>query len=437
MHRLFTIARHEFKMTAANKAFVIITIIGPFLILAVTVLPGLLAADPTALAKNSKIAVAFAEGADRIGAGTTDTGLRQAAGAISPATQPAAIVEAMRAALLPRGVAVEGPVAVAEGRKRVQEGRLAGLLVLAPSWAEGGRSQFLSKSGSEVVLYGTVEAAMAVIAREAKIRESGIDPAVMARILADPGLDVIRLKGATEEKADKGGFLSALFTAISFVMLLYMTTLLYGQLIGRSVVTEKTSKTVEIILSSVSSRELMFGKILGMGLAGVLQYAVWVAMGLLLVKVIGPAAGIAVPASINPASLGWLALFFILAFFLYASAYAALGAAAEDEQHLGQLAWPLLVFLIVPLVMISALVMNPGSTVSRVLSLFPMTSPIVMLVRVLVSSPPAWELVLCLCLLVAAIYGMALLASRIFRTGILMTGKRKNLGEILRWMGEK
>jgi len=162
-----------------------------------------------------------------------------------------------------------------------------------------------------------------------------------------------------------------------------------------------------------------------------------VSMGILLVKVLGPAFSIAVPSALTAGNLGWLLLFFVLAFFLYSSAYAALGAAAEDEQNLGQLAWPLLIFLIIPVTMISTFIMSPESTLAVVFSLFPLTSPIVMLVRVLVSSPPTWQIALCLVLLISSVYGMALLASKIFRTGILLTGKRKKFGEVLRWIGEK
>jgi ABC-2 type transport system permease protein len=216
-----------------------------------------------------------------------------------------------------------------------------------------------------------------------------------------------------------------------------MTVLLYGQLIGRSVVTEKTSKTVEIMLSSVTSKDLLFGKILGLGLAGLLQYGVWLSMALVLTKLVGPLFGLKVPPSVTAANLAWLVIFFVLAFFLYASAYAALGAASEDEQHLGQLAWPLLMFLMVPLVMIGSFVTNPDSGISVVLSLFPLTSPIVMLIRILVSPPPGWQILLCVVILLASVVAMATLAAKVFRVGILMTGKRAKLGEVLRWLTVK
>jgi len=272
-------------------------------------------------------------------------------------------------------------------------------------------------------------------AREARIVESGVDPALVAKVLSPPSFEVIKLdKGGVEKAGGNNAFVEVLLTALVFVMLIYMTVLLYGQMIGRSVVTEKTSKTVEIMLSSVKSRDLMFGKILGLGLASLLQYAVWISMVFLLKRLVGPLLGLSLPVGISTDNLVWLVVFFILAFFLYASAYAALGAASEDEQHLGQMAWPLIMFLMVPLVMISALVTNPDSTLVVVLSLFPLTSPLVMFVRVLVSSPPVWQLVLCIALLVAAVAGTAILAAKIFRVGILMTGKRPTLKEVLHWV---
>jgi len=114
-----------------------------------------------------------------------------------------------------------------------------------------------------------------------------------------------------------------------------------------------------------------------------------------------------------------------------------LGAASEDEQNLGQVAWPLLIFLIIPMVMLNTLVTSPDSTIVVIMSIFPLTSPIVMLSRILVSSPPAWHLMLCIGILVASVAGMMIFAGRVFRVGILMTGKRPKLKEVLRWVRVK
>jgi ABC-2 type transport system permease protein len=408
MSRLRHVIRHEFRLTAANKTFVILTILGPFLIFAVTVLPSLLTQSPGAVASGKPLALFGA---------------------------PPAVEQALAAAFSGMGIEVERVDDAAAAKDSVLDGSRIAFLSLEAGWPDSGKAVWYSKSGAEIALYSAASAVLEAAAREARIVESGVDPALVAKVLSPPSFEVIKLdKGGVEKAGGNNAFVEVLLTALVFVMLIYMTVLLYGQMIGRSVVTEKTSKTVEIMLSSVKSQDLMFGKILGLGLASLLQYAVWISMVFLLKRLVGPLLGLSLPVVISTDNLVWLVVFFILAFFLYSSAYAALGAASEDEQHLGQMAWPLIMFLIVPLVMISTLVTNPDSTLVVVLSLFPLTSPLVMFVRVLVSSPPVWQLVLCIALLVATVAGTAILAAKIFRVGILMTGKRPTLKEVLRWV---
>ncbi|MFZ2635731.1 MAG: ABC transporter permease [Rectinemataceae bacterium] len=398
MSRLRAIVRHEFRTAAANKTFVVMTILGPFLILAVTLLPGLLSANPAALGGNKPVLILESE-----------PFAAQTAAALESTARPVRLVADSD-----------------EAKKEVLGGKAAGFLA--------GRVLY-TKTGTDAVLYGTLGSIVAAMEREEKIARSGLDPVLLRTLLETPELEVVRLQqGGGERKSGSDEFLSIMFTVLGFVMLLYMTILLYGQMIGRSVVLEKTSKTVEIMLSSVTPRELMYGKILGIGLAGIVQYAIWIGVSLALVKFAGPSLGLSLPREVSSSNLGWLFLFFILAFFLYASGYAAIAAASEDEHHLGQLAWPLIAFLIVPVVLISPLVMNPQSPLSVGLSIFPMTSPIVMLIRIMVSPPPAWQIALCIALLAATAWGMATAAARIFRTGILMTGKRANFKEISRWL---
>jgi ABC-2 type transport system permease protein len=410
MSKLKHIIRHEFILTAANKAYVILTILGPFLIFAITVLPSLLSQDPGAIAAGKPLALYGA---------------------------PPEASAALEGAFSPMSIEIEKVDNEAAAKEAVLRGDRVGLLSIEAGWpgAEAGRAVWYSKSGSEVALYGTASAALEAAAREARIKESGIDPGIVAQLLQAPGFEVIKLEaGGKETQAGMESFFEVLMTVMVFVMMIYMTVLLYGQMIGRSVVTEKTSKTVEIMLSSVTSRDLMFGKILGLGLAGLLQYAIWIGMVLVLTMVLGPMFSIAMPSGLSMENMGWLVLFFVLAFFLYSSAYAAMGAASEDEQHLGQMAWPLLIFLIVPLVMIGSLTSNPDSGISVILSIFPLTSPIVMLIRILVSEPPVWQIVASLILLCLSVAGMAVFAAKIFRVGILMTGKRPSLKEVIKWV---
>ena len=178
--------------------------------------------------------------------------------------------------------------------------------------------------------------------------------------------------------------------------------------------------------------ELLFGKILGKALASLLQYGIWVTISAAVLKLIGPRIGISIGVGLSMSTLAYLVLFFILAFFLYCSLYAALGAASEDEQHLGQLAWPVIIFLVIPVVMISSIITTPRAPVIVALSLFPLTAPIVMFLRILVGAAEPWEILVSIGLIVATTAAVIWLSARIFRVGILMTGKRFKFLEVLR-----
>jgi ABC-2 type transport system permease protein len=406
--KLLKIIKREFLATAANKAFVVITLIGPFLILAISILPGLAAAS----GNKSGSVVALVGGNEEI--------------------RPA-----LASAL--GGESSVAPVADAEAAKSgVLDGTYSAALVLEPGWVSPGSIPFYSKTGTDIMLYSKVSAVVDAVSRQTRAELSAVDPRILETVLNGPSLDLVKL-GGDQEKRGSGvnDYLGILLTVMGFVMLIYMTVLLYGQLIGRSVLQEKTLKTVEIMLSSVSPRDLLWGKILGPGAAGLIQYGFWIAMALGATSFLGPSLRIELPAALTPANFGWLVAFFIPAYFLYAAIYAALGAGAEDEQHLSQLAWPVIIFLMIPLVMINTFVMTPDSTLSVILSYFPLTSPIVMLIRVLVAPPAAWEIALSYGILVASVFAAGALAAKIFRVGILMTGKRRKLGEIVKWIGIK
>ena len=181
---------------------------------------------------------------------------------------------------------------------------------------------------------------------------------------------------------------------------------------------------------------MMFGKLLGIGLAGIIQYTFWITLALALSRLILPGLGVETTISgVTPVNMAFLGLFFVLAYFLYSACYAAIGSGAEDEQHMGQLGMPLLLFLILPMVMVSNIVMNPGSPFTVGLSFFPMTAPLVMLMRIIISMPPWWEILLSVALISVTTLLVVAAAARIFRVGILMTGKRFSLREMLRWVG--
>lgn len=409
MSRLWTVTVHEFRRVAANRAFIILTLLGPFLIVAVTVVPALVSRR--------------AERRD----------VRIAAVGLDPAVQ-----QQVSPALAGAGIDLEAARTRDEAEARLAADELYGYLVVLAgglSRPQGGAGGTLELVSREVPDIRVVEVLKGVLGRaflETRLREAGLDAGEARALTAPLSIETVQVtRSGGRSQPDRFSFI---MVGIAFTLMLYMTILLYGQSIGRSVVQEKTARTVEIVLSSVSERQLLFGKILGQAAAGLLQYAVWVGIALLGVGLLGPRLGLGRLPQVSLPILLYLVLFFLLGFLLYAALYAAVGAAAEDEQNLGQLAWPIILFLVFPMVSSGPIIMQPGSSFSVLLSLFPLTAPIVMFVRILVSRPPAWQVLLSIGIQALSVLAFTVISARIFRVGILMTGRHFRLAEILRWL---
>lgn len=415
--RLFRVIRHEFRVTAANKGFVITTIVGPFLILAVAVLPsvGVQMAQERGVEEGTTVAIYAPE--EKLAADVTE---RLARAGVETRTVSSA--RAARAAVSDGG-ATAG-VALGAGQSGSGPGGNDG-----PD--DGYRSfTFIAPRGVDVGLSNLVERTVGDAVVSHRLEGAGLDDSQIRRLIEPPAM-----RRYTPGEGERAGnpFRDAFVGAFAFVFLLYMTVIFYGQMMARSALGERTSKSVEIILSSVDPLELMIGKILGKGLAGLIQYAFWIGLALLVGTVVGPRLELTVPDALSIGNLAALLVFFIGAFLLYSSAYAAIGAGAADEQHIGQLGIPLLAMLVVPMVLITPIIMAPDSALSVVLSLFPFTAPIVMLVRMLIGSPPAFHVLMSLAILAVSVVLVAWLSARIFRVAILASGTRPSLRKLVQF----
>jgi ABC-2 type transport system permease protein len=405
--RLAQIIRMEFRLTAANKAFVILTILGPFLLAAVTVLPTFLATR------------------GGVGGGADLT--------VAVVNAEPRFLESIRGPLAQNRIRVfEAQGSPESLDAQVLAGAFDGYIAFPEDPAAAARLQYVSKNVSDFRVMGVLQGVIGQSVVALRLVQAGLPPESVPALVRPPEIATRQL--AASGQKESRDFLSVLMTGLTLGMLLYMTVLLYGQTIGRSVLTEKTSKTVEIMLSSVRPMELLFGKILGKAAASILQYGIWVSVTALFLSVAGPKLGIGISLGGNLATLAFLVLYFLLAFFLYCSLFAALGAASQDEQHLGQLSWPLIIFLVVPIVMISPIIGSPDSPLIVALSLFPLTSSVVMFIRIVAGAAETWEILASIGILLVAIAGAVALSAKVFRVGLLMTGKRFKLGEILRWL---
>jgi ABC-2 type transport system permease protein len=405
MGKLLKVVRMEFRLTAANKAFIILTILGPFLIAAVTVLPTVLTASGSAMGvPETRIALAGADPAF--------------VAAVAPAFAASRI----------RVSASTGSAASLDAE--VLAGTLDGYVVVPADITAATRLEYVSKTAADFRVLGVLQGIIGQSVTTARLVKAGIPAANVAALTQPPEFETRQLTASGEKKSSD--FLTTLMSGLLLAMIIYMTTLLYGQAIGRSVLVEKTSKTVEIMLSSLRPMDLMFGKILGKALASLLQYGVWVIISVAVLRLLRPVFGVTINLSVDASTFAWLIVFFILAFFLYCSLYAALGAASVDEQHLGQLAWPVIIFLIIPVVMISPIITTPQAPFVVALSLFPLTAPIVMFLRINGGTVATWEILVSIGLMLVTIAFVIWVTAKIFRVALLMTGKRFRFGEVLR-----
>ncbi|MEG3658266.1 ABC transporter permease [Arenibacter palladensis] len=272
------------------------------------------------------------------------------------------------------------------------------------------------------------------------------------------------LKGITEIKAFIGG---------AFGYLIMMFIIIYGGFVMRSVIEEKTTRIIEVIISSVKPFQLMLGKIIGTSLAGVTQFAIWIISAfvmfgvLILVFDIDPSA-LNSGASNTPGLIGgaayvaasdsamqlyanelfripWIMLicffviYFVLGYLIYSSIYAAIGAAVDNETDTQQFIFPIILPLMLAIyVGFFSVFNNPHGPIAVGFSLFPLTSPIVMLMRlpggIGEGGVPIWEVAVSIFLLIITFVGIVWLAAKIYRVGILMYGKKPSYRDLLKWL---
>ena len=226
--------------------------------------------------------------------------------------------------------------------------------------------------------------------------------------------------------------------AIAFVLffLMYFAVMQYGMNVARSITEEKTSRVFEVMLATITPEEMMAGKILGVGGVGLTQVFIWIGAAAVLIEtpLVYMVTGISVAVALSVGQMLFFLLMFTLGFMLYSSISAILGSIVNSEQELQQLTMVLALPLSVCFFLSSAVISSPDGHLATIISMIPLWTPLIMFMRVAVGHPPAWQIGLSLAELVLAIYAMMWIASRVYRVGILMYGKRPSFAEILRWM---
>ncbi len=324
--------------------------------------------------------------------------------------------------------------------KRIDAGQLDGYLVLPADVATGGLAVYRGTNASSSVDMAILERSLRTAIVHVRARGLGLSAEQTRAMLAPVAFDARQPTAAGKEAT--GGAAFAVAYIVSF--LLYMSILLYGVTVMRSVVLEKTSRVMEVVVSCARPWDLMLGKVLGNGMLGLTQLGVWTGLGIVLTVFKTPllarfagseAASIALP-TIGAGQLACIVLFFLGGYFLYSSIFAAVGAANDSERDAQQAQMPVMMVLIVASMCFPIISGAPRDPLAVVLTTIPFFSPVLMPMRVLITPVPAWEIALSLVTLLATIALVLWCAARIFRVGILMYGKRSTFRELVRWVRE-
>ncbi|MFL6374541.1 MAG: ABC transporter permease [Pyrinomonadaceae bacterium] len=293
--------------------------------------------------------------------------------------------------------------------------------------------EFLSRKAGDFVVSDLIKDALNEAVRSERLSEAKIDEAQLRAINHEVDLDTKSITQRGEEKDSESLFIASLVIG----MMIYITLTIYGQVIMGAVVEEKETRIAEILFSSAKPMELMFGKLVGVGLAGLTQLAIWVTSLSMIVAVLSVQAGTAellkgIP-RVSPLMVVYFLLFFLVGYFIYASIFALIGASVTTPQEGGQFAFPAIMLLLIGFYFSFVVIRDPNSNLSFWVSIAPFFAPITMPVRILAETPPFWQILLAIGLNVMTICGLVWLAGRVYRVGMLMYGKRATISEIIKW----
>lgn len=260
---------------------------------------------------------------------------------------------------------------------------------------------------------------------------SGLPQTTINRVQAPAAVVPITLTTTGAIAPNQGGNLNFIIPAV-FSLLFAMSMVFSSTYMLRGLGEEKENRMMEVLLSSVSHRQLLTGKVLGLSTAGFVQVAVWVASLPLLMKLAASSiGGFADAIQLPPGFLVFGVIYFILGYLLFAVLAAGIGAISSSAQEGQQLSTIYSVFAIIPLWCMGFIVASPDSPIWTVLTIFPLTSPAMVMERLGMINIPTWEIVVSIIVLVLSIIGGLLLAAKIFKTSLLSYGKRSKLKEIL------
>lgn len=438
------VIRREYLERVTNKWFLLTTFVVPVLGAAIITVPGwLITARDGGGGVPLRVGVVDRTGADLAGAVASELNRRvPGEDAAAAARDTLARAGAGETTLLASPAAGITDTLSREGlAARLRTSDYDAYLVLGPDVPGGGKAELLSLRSVGPGVRPRLLRAVRTAAIGSRLERAGLP-----RAEADSLLRAARVGLSTTRVGEEGLQSQALLQGLGFGMgaVLYGILLIYGQMIVKGVIEEKSSDIIEVLLSSLRPWELMLGKIIGVGAVGLTQVGIWATVlaavatyGLTAAAPALAEAGVdlrAVMALPVVEIVGAFLLFFVLGYLLYSSLFAAAGALAGSEQDARQVNLPITMIIVAAFIFLVPMMESPGATWAVVVSQVPLFSPVLMPARVAVGAATPWSVLLAAALLAASILVAVWLAGRVYRVGVLMSGKRPTLPEVIRWV---
>jgi ABC-2 type transport system permease protein len=434
MNKIFIVAGREFFTRIQSRTFIVMSILGPLLF-------GLFVLVPVLMAKWNN--------------DSTTVWVHDPSGQLSDAFQDQ---NGLKFQVLPQGTLSNGvlvPVDSANIRELLED-QDAGLLHLqAPDSNLNVEARYYSAQAAGLKITERIQSALNDRLYRLRMERQGLDPKVIESLRAEVQLQT---SVWTDQGSEDSHTETAMLLGFGAALLMYMFIFMYGSMVMRGVIEEKASRVMELLVSTTKPFELMMGKILGIASVGLFQFVLWLLLGTAISTAIG-AMGLgsgpgtaSVPGTVNSlpadAQADWMQIlgqmpwetiipfflfYFLGGYFLYAALFAAVGSAVDSEGDSQQLMLPISLPIILSFVASQFVMQNPHGSLAFWMSMIPLTSPVVMVVR-LPFGVPGWELALSMFLLVATFIVAVWLAGRIFRIGVLMYGQKVSFNLLRKWL---
>jgi ABC-2 type transport system permease protein len=321
---------------------------------------------------------------------------------------------------------------------RVLGDSLDGYVVLPADLVTGGPVAIRTEDALPGSTRRRIQSVISMAVQSTRLQEAGLAPQQLGSILKPVQVSSIRITETGEKAQSDAGMILALLVGF----FLYILILLFGPQVMQSVQEEKQNRIAEVLVSSVKASHLMLGKVLGVGMAALLQVGIWAALTALIVAMRGRLVSFGVSQDFlapiikaaEPMVLVSALLYLVCGFFLYATLFAAAGSAMASTEDAQRFTFPLIMPLVIPMILAESIISAPNDTIAVVMSWIPLTSPLVMPMRIGAGGASTLEIAGTILELALSVAVVGWIAGKIYRVGILSTGKRPTFGEMVRWV---